>query len=362
MRGLLLGMAAGLLAIGGFATFGGIAAEPASGVPDPSKAYQVRANCHNGYDLLFEEFARGTRPSQQEAQWAAAYEEARGVRQACPAPPQSLLDRTNGHVVSTEQGMSGVASFAADQKDPVAMFEAGLAFFNGKFGQEAVQEGYDLISKAADLGDPEALYTKGVLIARGQIDDKADYPKALPLIEAAARAGHVDAMFMAGAIAMGGHAGRKDPKAAFEWFRQAAERGHFYATFMAWDMLTRGEGTRKDFDLAYRLARRVAQDGQVYGAVMATSALLQGPEPAKHEDEILYWMDYAIKHGDKALREQMAPLRQQAHAILTRPSAAPNYQPRAFRACPMKTVCLVNHYTGVQNCTTNKDYWSDCDG
>jgi hypothetical protein len=28
----------------------------------------------------------------------------------------------------------------------------------------------------------------------------------------------------------------------------------------------------------------------------------------------------------------------------------------------MKTVCLVNQYTSAQSCTTNKDYWSDCDG
>lgn len=362
MRRLYLGIVAALLTLTGLATVGGSAAEPSSGVPDPSKSYQVRANCHNAYDLLFEDFAKGISPSQEEAQWATAYEAARGAGHACPLPPQSLLDRANGHVVSTEQGMSGVAGFASNQQDPVAMFEAGLGFFNGKFGQDAVQEGYDLISKAADKGDPQALFTKGVLIARGQIDDKADYPKALPLIEAAAKAGHIDAMFMAGAIAMGGQAGRKDPKVAFEWFRQAAERGHFYATYMAWDMLTRGEGTKKDFDLAYRLARRVAQDGQVYGAVMASAALLQGPEPGKHEDEILYWMDYAIRHGDKAMRDQMAPLRQQAHEIFTRPSAPANYQPRPFRACPMKTVCLVNHYSGLQSCTTNKDYWHDCDG
>ncbi len=200
MRGMLGAMAAGLLAMVGLATVNGTAAEPAGGVPDPSKIHQVRANCHNSYDLLFVEFGKGKRPTEAEARWAVAYEQARGAKRACPLPPASLLARANGHIVSTEDGMSGVVGFVSEQNDPVAMFEAGLAFFNGKFGQEAVQEGYDLIAKAADLGDPEALYTKGVLIARGQIDDRADYPKALPLIEAAARAGHVDAMFRPGQL------------------------------------------------------------------------------------------------------------------------------------------------------------------
>jgi hypothetical protein len=131
---------------------------------------------------------------------------------------------------------------------------------------------------------------------------------------------------------------------------------------MAWDMLTKGQGTHQDFDLAYRLARRVAQDGQVYGAVMATAALLQGKEPFKHQDEILYWADYAIEHGDKSIRDQMTPLRAQINELFTRRNAPREYQPRAYKACPMKTVCTVNHYSGLQSCTTNKDYWSDCDG
>ena len=126
-------------------------------------------------------------------------------------------------------------------------------------------------------------------------------------------------------------------------------------------MLTKGEGVRKDFDLAYRLSRRVAQDGQVYGAVMAASALLQTRDPMSHQDEILYWMDYAISHGDQSIRDQVVPMRQQVVDVITRPEAPAGYQPRPYKACPMKTVCIVNHYSGLQRCTTNKDYWNDCD-
>ena len=95
---------------------------------------------------------------------------------------------------------------------------------------------------------------------------------------------------------------------------------------------------------------------------MATASLLQGKEPMKHQDEILYWADYAIAHGDKSIRDQMTPMRAQINELFTRRSAPREYQPRAYKACPMKTVCTVNHYSGLQSCTTNKDYWSDCDG
>ena len=233
MRGVVTGIAACLLMAAGFAAGGGLAADRADGLPDPAKVYQIRANCHNSYDLLFVEVDKGTRPAEAEAQWALAYETAREAGQPCPEPPQTLLSRANGHVISSEQSMGGVTRYAINQKDPVAMFEAGLAMFNGKFGQEMVQDGYGLISQAADLGDPEALYNKGMMFARGQIDNKVDYEAGIPLVEAAAKSGHVDAMFAAGSFAMGGQARRKDPKAAFEWFRMAAERGHFYATFMA---------------------------------------------------------------------------------------------------------------------------------
>lgn len=32
------------------------------------------------------------------------------------------------------------------------------------------------------------------------------------------------------------------------------------------------------------------------------------------------------------------------------------------KACTQKTICTVNHFTGLQSCTTGKDYWGDCDG
>jgi uncharacterized protein len=332
------------------------------GLPPIDRIEQKRANCHNSYDKLFVEGAATKRVAPGDMAWAQSYEAARAAKQPCPVPPDTLLARANGHIIQTDDGRANTAAFATEQKDPVAISEIGLAYFNGKFGQDNVQLGYDLIRNAAELGDIEATYTQGVLIARGQIDNKADLPGGFALIDKAAQAGHVDALFAAGSMVRVGQGTKKDPKRAFDYYRRASERGHFYATFIAWDMLTNGDGVKKDHGLAYRLSRRLAADGHVYGAVMAASSLLQGKDVMKHQDEILYWMDFAIRNGDTKVKGQMMPLRTQVQAIFTRQNAPPAYQPRAFKACPMKRTCTVNHFSGLQSCTTKKDYWSDCDG
>ena len=191
----------------------------------------------------------------------------------------------------------------------------------------------------------------------------SDFDSALPLIARAAEAGHVDAMNMMGLFHYEGYGDtRKDLPAAFAMFQRAAAEGHVYSAYMAAYMANEGEGTREDHALAYRLARNLAAQGEVVGAVLAASALLQQDDVKDNQDEILYWMDAAIEHGDDRIRAEMAKFRPQVEDIFTRMNAPPEYEPREWKACPMKTVCLVNHFTGLQQCTTNKDYWSDCDG
>ena len=202
----------------------------------------------------------------------------------------------------------------------------------------------------------------GTVYVSGMLDGKKDHARGIPMVETAANAGHIDAMFRLGLFLDNGVGVKKDSARAFNLFRQASERGHFYATVMAFDMIGAGRGTKKDFALAYRLSRNITDDGEAYGAVMAASSLLQGKDVMKRQDEVLYWMDQALAKGDTKIRAQIAPLRQQAVAMFNRANAPRNYSPPVRKACPMKTVCTVNHYSGLRSCTTSKDYWSDCDG
>jgi hypothetical protein len=334
----------------------------ASSKPDLAKAYFERHNCHLAYDLLVEDNAAGRSIAAGDVEWARGYESASTAGEACPDPSETLLARSSNRVVESREVLAVVNRYR--ERDPRAKFELAYSVLTGKFTEVGPEVAWAMLREAADAGEPSALFLLGSAHVGGLFNNnQADYASGRPLIEQAAQAGHIDAMFMIGNMYKDGIGGRKNSERAFEFYRQAAERGHAYATIMAFAMISEGEGTRKDFDLAYRLGRSMAEQGEVYGAVMAASALLQSRDVMNHKDEALYWMDVVMRDGDDELRVQIAPLRAQAIEIYNRPPPPPrDYSPRPFKACPMKRVCLVNS-SGVQwQCTTNKDYWNDCDG
>ena len=125
-------------------------------------------------------------------------------------------------------------------------------------------------------------------------------------------------------------------------------------------MVNTGQGVKPDYDLAYRLGRNLVDRGEVVGAVIAASALLQRRDVRKHEDEVLYWMDMAIQHGDAKIRADMSRMRPQVAQIYQKMKAPPAYKPRERKLCGLKTVCYVDRVTARRSCTTNVDYWSDC--
>lgn len=331
-------------------------------MPDPTREYNQNVDCHNAYDRLVSEKKAGTSPSAAALTWAQSYEAGANAGTPCPAPLPEMTARGGNWTIRTTEGRDAALAYAQKQKDPAALSEIGHAWINGSVAGGTPQEGLALIQQAADLGDPVALYSVGTLYAAGIIGGTKDHAKAFALLSQSAAAGHIDAIYRTGLYYLEGIGTKKDPKKAFAAFKSAAERGHFYAVIMAVDMINSGNGTKKDFNLAYRLSRSVTDQGEPYGAIMAASSLLQMKDALKHEDEILYWMDEGIARGDETIRNQLIPLRAQVVGAFTKAKAPPEYRPRVFKACPMKTVCLVNHYSGLQSCTTNKDYWNDCDG
>jgi uncharacterized protein len=331
-------------------------------MPDPAREYNQNVDCHNAYDLLVYDFHNGTAMSAAARDWAVAHEASANAGTPCAPPLPEMIARGGSWQIKTIEGRDAAAAFYHKQKDPAALSELGIAWLNGSVEGGTPQEGLEMINEAAKLGDPVALFTMGTIHAAGALGATKDYAKGFELLSQAAAAGHIDAIYRVGLHYHEGLGVKRDYKKAFENFKLAAERGHFYAIIMAFDMINSDRGVKKDFKLAYRLSRTVAEQGEPYGAVMAASSLLQMKNPLENEDEILYWMDQGITRGDDNIRGQLVPLREQVVAAFTKAKAPPQYTPRAFKACPMKTVCTVNHYSGLQSCTTNKDYWNDCDG
>ena len=332
-----------------------------SAMPDPAKEYQQTVDCHNAYDHALSDRQSGTAPSAAVAAWMKSYEDNAQAKSKCPAPLPEMVARGGRWVIRTEQGQRLTALYA-DQKDPAAVSELGHSWISGTGKLGTPQQGLALVQQAAQLGDVVATYTTGTLYAAGYINGQKDQATAYTMIKRAADAGHIDATYRSGIYLMNGIGTRQDNRAAYAAFQSAAGNGHLYATIMAWDMLNNGNGVRQDWNEAYRLSRVVAAQGEVYGAVMAASSLLQMKNARDHEDEVLFWVDLALRNGDANIRGTVGPMREKIVAAFHKANAPPQYVPRVYKACPMKTVCLVDHYSGLQQCTTNKDYWHDCDG
>ncbi|UZK65630.1 tetratricopeptide repeat protein [Sphingomonas sp. M1-B02] len=351
----------------GFAALGaagGVVATQGKGsMPDGSRLHYERQNCHGAYDLLNADVDAGRALSDADQVWARAHEDAALAGKPCPAPPAALAKRATNRTVVTPHGVKILVNFKK-QNDGAAWFESAYGVLTGAVKLPGVTpaDGFATLRKAVELEDPPAQLFMGSLYITGVATGKEDYAAALPFIEKAAAAGHVDALAMAGNFYKSGVGTKADPRKAFAYYGKAAERGHVFATFMAAHMANDGEGTKKDHKLAYRLARNLADQGEVAGAVLAASALLQQRNVGKHEDEVLYWMDVALRDGDAKIKAEIGKFRPQVVAAYKRLNAPPEYRPRVWKACPMKTVCRVSHYTGIQQCTTNKDYWNDCDG
>ena len=336
--------------------------EKNGGFPDIGAQYFHRADCHEASDLIAEEVTAGRSVADADKAWAAQYEAAADAGRACPEPNASLALRATDRTVTTQEGLGHLALFHK-QDDPAAWFEAAISVLQGKVPEVEAPVGWAMLVKSAGLGYAPAQYFEALLYINGTATGKADYATALPLLEAAAKSGHVDALFLAGNYYYDGSLGvKKDGPKAFAYFSQAAERGHVYAAYMAATMANDGTGVKKDHELAYRLARNLAEQGQVVGSVIAASALLQMKGAKDREDEVLYWMDTAIRDGDEKIRGQVQEMRPKVVAAFQRANAPPEYHPRVWKACPMKTVCNVTSGGLQWGCTTNKDYWNDCDG
>jgi hypothetical protein len=337
------------------------AVAPGSSAPDTGQQYHERLNCHGAYDVLLEDADGGRDIPEDYRVWAREHEKAAGTTGKCPAPPEALLKRAANRVLSTKDGFAVAYSYSK-HKDPAALLETGFSVLQSKMPGIEAKVGIEPVLEAARLGEPHAQYFVASLHTAGSFGKPQDYASALPLMEAAAKNGHLDAIFQTANFYNVGLGTKADPKRAFPLYQEAASRGHIYAAIVAFDMINQGKGTKKDFNLAYRLGRNLADRGQVYGAVMAAGALLQQKNVKSHEDEVLYWMDVAIRDGDESIRKQIGALRPQVVAAYTKAKAPPEYRPRVRKLCPLKRTCIVNHYSGLQSCTTNVDYWNDCDG
>lgn len=222
----------------------------------------------------------------------------------------------------------------------------------------------DLAAEVASSRHAQAKFELAMLFQDDRVMQPARYDYAQVLIGEAANAGHSDAQYWYGLYHVFGIGGvAKDVNAGLDWLRKASDQHHVMATVMAWDMLTQGSQVPNDTELAYRLGRNVAQKGYAYGATMAASSLLQSKKPFQHTDEILHWLDEAVAKGDRALIDQITPIKAKFVALVNQREAGAAARRQSFKAQPLKvcpvqqSFCLVDHLTGAKSCNTYPSWW-----
>jgi localization factor PodJL len=149
---------------------------------------------------------------------------------------------------------------AAKKGDPLAFFEIGAVYTEGRGVKADLAEAAKWYQKAADAGIAPAeyrlasLYEKGTGVAR-------DLTKAKGLYEKAAEKGNASAMHNLAVLLASGGEGAPDFAAAGKWFAKAADLGVRDSQFNLAILYARGNGVKQDLEESYKWFAIAARDG-----------------------------------------------------------------------------------------------------
>lgn len=149
---------------------------------------------------------------------------------------------------------------AATTGDPLALFEIGARYTDGRGVAADLKAAADWYAKAADKGFAPAqyrlanLYEKGNGVAR-------DVQKAIGLYEKAAASGNASAMHNLAVLYATGIDGKPDNAKAVEWFAKAADLGVADSQFNLAILYARGNGIPQNLEESYKWFAIAAKGG-----------------------------------------------------------------------------------------------------
>jgi len=151
-------------------------------------------------------------------------------------------------------------SKAAEAGDPVALFEIGARYTEGRGVAVDMAEAANWYKLAADRGSAPAQYRLGNLFEKGN-GIARDLDKAIVYYEQAAAAGNASAMHNLAVLNASGVKGEPDYAAAVGWFTKAAELGVSDSQFNLAILYARGNGTVQSLDASYKWFAIAAKGG-----------------------------------------------------------------------------------------------------
>lgn len=149
---------------------------------------------------------------------------------------------------------------AAKEGDPVALFEIGARYTDGRGVTSDFSEAAKWYQLAADRGFAPAQYRLANLYEKGTGVPR-DISTAKRLYQQAADAGNASAMHNLAVLFASGADGGQDYAKAVEWFSKAAEFGVSDSQFNLAILYARGNGVQQDLETSYKWFAIAAKDG-----------------------------------------------------------------------------------------------------
>lgn len=180
------------------------------------------------------------------------------------APPATAMAPESAPATTTIEIPEGITppslTAAAKAGDPLALFEIGARFTEGRGVANDLSKAAVWYQHAADQGFAPAQYRLANLYEKGTGVER-DIPKAKALYQQAADAGNASAMHNLAVLYASGADGTPDFAKAAEWFTKAAELGVSDSQFNLAVLFARGNGVSQDLEASYKWFAIAAKDG-----------------------------------------------------------------------------------------------------
>jgi len=234
---------------------------------------------------------------------------------------------------------------AADAGSVDAVYELGIAYFEGRGADIDYANALKWWSAGAEAGEARSQYGLGYLYQQGQ-GVAQDTARAEQWYEAAAKRGHPKAKVALGRLAMAGD----DSSTALQHFEAAAELGEAEALYLIGRMYEKGMGVESDMDTAMEYFLKAADAGDSKAQFRLANSMLENDSEAIeaavawlnkaaeqdhaqaqamlgkiHEDEndretAMSWYMRAALNGNESARERLERRVTIVHKALQKPA------------------------------------------
>ncbi len=149
---------------------------------------------------------------------------------------------------------------ARSDKDPIAMYRLGAAFYNGDGAPQSYEEAAKWFRQSADLNYAAAQYMLGALYDNGQSLDQST-TEAIKWYQKAADQELPEALYSLGYVYFSGEGAPQDDARAAELWGRGAKAGHVSSQTNYGFMLSEGRGVDKDYQKAEYWTRKGVEAG-----------------------------------------------------------------------------------------------------